>query len=72
MKLISSSNAAAILGVDQQTVTQWASCKIIPHYRINKHFRFDEDEIIAWLQTKRVPVENIAFDAGLSTPEAEK
>lgn len=53
MKIINVKETASLLGVKEKTVYQWAENRQIPHLKINGTLRFDESEIIIWIQSCR-------------------
>jgi excisionase family DNA binding protein len=73
MKLLPSGKAAELIGVEASTLIDWASYGLVPHYKVGTRYRFDEDELLAWIKTQRVPAKNAAatYDPKLSTREEE-
>lgn len=50
------SQAADMLAVPVGTLYAWVHQKRVPHIRISGRLvRFDRDELIAWLEGRRVP-----------------
>jgi excisionase family DNA binding protein len=61
-RLLSTSELARLLGVPVPTVYGWQTRgKGSPAYRLGRHTRYREDEVLAWLELKRKPTkESIA------------
>jgi excisionase family DNA binding protein len=52
--------AAAILGISDTTLRRWLHSRdpdlLVPHWRSGpqKHFKFDEDEVIKWKESRKI------------------
>ena len=47
--------AAELIGVPVGTVYCWVSLKKVPHFRISDRLvRFDRDELLEWIESKKV------------------
>ncbi len=46
-------DAAALLGVKKSWLDQRTRTKRIPHLKLGKYVRFDQDELLAWLNQFR-------------------
>ncbi|MBI2094935.1 MAG: helix-turn-helix domain-containing protein [Candidatus Omnitrophica bacterium] len=53
-RLLSCKDLAKFLGVSSWTIYGWVSQKRIPHVKIGRLVRFDEAEILGWLEKQRV------------------
>ena len=49
MELLTVRNLAAMLGVKEKTLYQWAGLGQIPHIRLNGSIRFDLEDIKTWV-----------------------
>jgi excisionase family DNA binding protein len=56
--LLTVREAAELLGCTPGTIYAWceADPPLIPHLKLNRSVRLDRDELIRWLDTKRVPL----------------
>ncbi|HAK89890.1 MAG TPA: hypothetical protein DHV16_10030 [Nitrospiraceae bacterium] len=55
-KLVNKYYIAEMLGIEPVTVVKMAQGKRIPHYKFgHRSLRFDEREVLAWLEKKQVP-----------------
>lgn len=61
---IGTRKAAERLGITQTTLRRLASRRAVPHWRIGTTYRFDPDELDAWVTARRVTVAETA--AGVS------
>ena len=56
-KLITYTEAAELIGVQQGTLYSMVSRRQIPHIRLSARLvRFDQDELAAWIDARRVAV----------------
>ena len=56
--LLSAADVAALLDVKIGTVYAWTEQGRLPHVRLGRRaVRFDRDEILAWIESQRVPAE---------------
>ena len=54
-KLVDKHYIAEMLGIEPVTVVKMAQGKRIPHYKFgHRSLRFDEREVLAWLEKKKV------------------
>ena len=51
--------AAALLKVPASWVYRKTSEREIPHRKIGKHIRFSERDLLAWLDSKKIPLDTI-------------
>lgn len=51
-KLLRPEDVAEMLGVKKSTVYQWSHRGYIPHIKLGKLLRFDEEAVIEWLEKK--------------------
>ena len=56
-KLMDVNELAAYLKLDKQTIYNWLHKKKISGIKVGRVWRFDKDEIDAWLKTRLVPAE---------------
>jgi len=54
-KLMDVNELAAYLKLDKQTIYNWLHKKKISGIKVGRVWRFDKDEIDAWLKTRLVP-----------------
>jgi len=47
-------DVADMLKVSEKTVYRWVNDSLIPYYRINRQYRFNREELKAWLLTSRI------------------
>jgi excisionase family DNA binding protein len=57
-KLWNAQEVADYLGFKIGTIYHWISQEKIPHNKVGRMPRFDQDEIDAWLKTKNKPAKN--------------
>jgi len=55
-RLLNLEEVAKYLGVTINTLYSWTHQKFIPHFKIGRLLKFDEEEIEAWLDERRVKV----------------
>lgn len=66
MALIDAKAAGALLGVPASWVLQEARADRIPHVRLGRYVRFEEDALREWLDTRRRgPTSVVAAPRGL-------
>jgi excisionase family DNA binding protein len=53
MEFLTTKDIAEILKVKPSTVYGWAEQGLIPCFKLNGVLRFDKDEILKWLASKR-------------------
>jgi excisionase family DNA binding protein len=53
MKLLTVKELAEILNVKEKTLYQWTELGQIPCIKLNRTLRFDEDDIEAWVKSKK-------------------
>ncbi|MCK5125197.1 MAG: helix-turn-helix domain-containing protein [candidate division Zixibacteria bacterium] len=51
-KLLTPHELSDLLGVKLSTVYQWTHIGYIPHFKLGRLVRFEEGEIIHWLESK--------------------
>ncbi|MBE3143871.1 MAG: helix-turn-helix domain-containing protein [Planctomycetes bacterium] len=56
---------AAYLRIPQSTVYKFAQDKILPGFKVGKHWRFRREAILEWIEQR----ENISKDAGVDSLE---
>lgn len=49
-------DVAAMLNVSERTIYRWIGLEVIPAYRINKQWRFNRAELLAWATARRLHV----------------
>ncbi|MDD3119135.1 MAG: PTS sugar transporter subunit IIA [Victivallales bacterium] len=59
-------DVADMLKVSEKTVYRWVNDNLIPYYRINRQYRFNREELKAWLLTSRIGQGETASDALLA------
>ena len=62
-------DVADMLKVSEKTVYRWVNDNLIPYYRINRQYRFNREEIKAWLLTSRIGQGETAADAVLAAKD---
>ena len=50
--LLTTVNTARILGVSPRTVRLWAECQILPAFKFGKQWRFDEELLRSWIESR--------------------
>ncbi|PLY02850.1 MAG: PTS fructose transporter subunit IIA [Desulfuromonas sp.] len=58
--------AAHILSVTEKTIYRWIKQDLVPAYRVNGQYRFNQSELIEWATSRRMGVSPVAF----AEPEA--
>ena len=53
MKMLNIHELSALLNVKQKTIYDWCYRKRIPYYKLEGCLRFNEDEILKWLKSKK-------------------
>ena len=53
MKLMDVSQLSNLLKVKPNTIYDWVHKKRIPYYKLEGCLRFNEDEILKWLKSKK-------------------
>lgn len=53
--LINVQEAAALLNIAVNTIYEKTSEKLIPHYKHGKKIMFKKSELLAWVESRRVP-----------------
>ena len=59
---LSVKNAANILNVTEKTIYRWIKQELVPAYRVNGQYRFNQSELIEWATSRRMGVSPKAFD----------
>jgi len=54
LQLLTPKQVAKLLAVTEVCVYQWAKRGIIPHFKVEKCVRFSKDDLMAFLESKRV------------------
>lgn len=54
-------DVARLLNVSEKTVYRWLRKGQIPAYRLNDHYRFDRDELMAWASARKIGVSPEVF-----------
>lgn len=62
MEFINVKRVAQLLDIKDKTIYKWAENGFIPHYRAGKLLRFKEEEVIAWMETKKATSEKKQVD----------
>lgn len=57
-------DAAALLGVSEESVYDWARAGEIPHTKVNDQYRFDKTELLDWATSRQMPVDPVHFSGG--------
>ncbi len=52
--LLTAKEVAKLLAVTEVCVYQWAKRGIIPHYKVRKCVRFSRDDLMTFLESKKV------------------
>ncbi|MBT7610344.1 MAG: helix-turn-helix domain-containing protein [Bacteriovoracaceae bacterium] len=52
--LLTITSASELLIVKESWLRSQIFYKLIPYYKLGNHIRFDKDEILKWISTKRV------------------
>jgi len=50
VKILNPKEVSQLLQVKLSTIYQWTHQDYIPHYKVGRFVRFDEDEIVKWLR----------------------
>ena len=53
MKLLNPEQVSEFLQVKLSTIYQWTHQDFIPHVKLGRLVRFDEEEIVKWLSQRR-------------------
>jgi excisionase family DNA binding protein len=53
MQMLNIQKLSALLNVKQKTIYDWCHRKKIPYYKLEGCLRFDENEILKWLRSKK-------------------
>jgi excisionase family DNA binding protein len=56
MDLLTKRELAKFLSISPKTIDRWVSEREIPFLRIGRLVRFEYDEIVAWLDGRRIAV----------------
>lgn len=59
---LSVKESARILGVSEKTVYRWIQQELVPAYRVNGQYRFNQSELLEWATSRRMGVSPEAFD----------
>jgi excisionase family DNA binding protein len=63
MKLLTPDAAAAMLGVSKTTLLKWRMKNIgPPFYRAGRNIRYNEDDLVAWLESRKEVPQNDQSD----------
>jgi len=54
MQLLNIHQLSMVLNVKQKTIYGWVHLKKIPYYKLEGSLRFNEDEILKWIKSKRI------------------
>jgi PTS system nitrogen regulatory IIA component len=54
--------AARILSVTEKTIYRWIKQDLVPAYRVNGQYRFNQSELLEWATSRRMGVSPEAFD----------
>ncbi len=55
-------DAARILSVAEKTIYRWIKQDLVPAYRVNGQYRFNQSELLEWATSRRMGVSPVAFD----------
>lgn len=58
-KLMNIGEVAEFLNIPVATVRDYVWRKQIPYVKVGRHVRFRHEEILAWLESRSVPPENL-------------
>lgn len=53
IKILGPVEVSELLQVKLSTIYQWTHQEYIPHYKVGRFVRFNEDEILSWLKKSR-------------------
>ena len=62
MKYVTVKRISEVTGIKEKTLYDWANKGKIPSRKIEKLIRFDEEEIMAWIESKKVASEEKKID----------
>lgn len=54
-KLLTVEEIAEVLNVKQSTIYNWTHLGFIPHIKIGKLLRFNQNDVLDWLNKKSIP-----------------
>ena len=63
MRLIRVNELSQILQVECKTIYGWVHLKKIPYYKLEGSLRFNEEEILKWIKSKRMTAHKTEDDA---------
>lgn len=55
-------NAAKILNVTEKTIYRWIKQELVPAYRVNGQYRFNQSELLEWATSRRMGISPEAFN----------
>ena len=59
-KLIDINSLALWLDVKPKTIRSWVNAKAVPHIKVGRLVKFDQEEIEKWIEKRKVKVINIS------------
>ena len=54
-RLLTPEQVADLLGVKKSTIYQWTHQQFIPHIKLGRNVRFDQDQVIEWTRKLSCP-----------------
>jgi nitrogen PTS system EIIA component len=64
---LSVKDAASLLNVSEKTIYRWIKQELIPAYRVNEQFRFNQAELLEWATSRRIQISPDIFSEGESS-----
>ena len=55
-KLLTLDEVTELLGIKEKTVYKYTSLNMIPHIKIGNRLRFDYDDLMKWIKSKKINV----------------
>ena len=53
-RLLSLAETSEMFGIPKATLYKWTHRKEVPHYKLGRTVKFNADEFLAWLETRKV------------------
>lgn len=54
-KLVDVKTLSEMISVKTKTIYEWVRKRLIPFYKLGHLVRFDVDEVLEWLENKKMP-----------------
>jgi PTS system nitrogen regulatory IIA component len=64
---LSVKDTAKLLNVTEKTIYRWIKQQVIPFYRVNEQFRFNQSELLDWVTSRRIQVSSEIFQEAESS-----